>query len=598
MFSRRQVAGALACALFVVMGLGSLAMASSVASAAISSPTTVVELPSTGMTTNVQWAELVLQDGGWPVSTNNVTVMTQWMGSENYVTTWWAPTFTTAQPALSRNNPLNSGYGASAFGGLGAYPTLTTAAYYVARQLHYPTYGYKTIAADLTKSAPVGTTAKAIQDSTWATSHYGHGTSWYGDTYAGKHDTPTVRPPTYAATSSFWDTGDPNTIYGATADATAAAELEHAYPPVGTTCPGPKTGDRPVILARDTTYPDALASQYLAGDLGTGTLLTPTATLSAATLAALRDEGISQVYVVGGYLAVSTTVVDELERTPVYECGGTTPYDGGTSDITVRRIAGTTEYTTAADIAEGEPLSPTASVDLSSAYAGVNSTGGAGKYNTTAGAASTAPKTTAALPTAILATGAGFQDAMAASAFAYKTHLPVLLTTPASLSPQASNALSDLGIKQVIVMGGPDAVSDTVVKALMTQGISVLRVAGVDNTQTAVEAALLEHGAKSSTEHLGLGWTGHTSAVSRGTFFSDGIAGAVLEHGPPTVTAAKYDGVSMLQTESPSTVGPYLTTLLETRATHGITIASLEVLGGPDAVQTATISAMEAAVAR
>lgn len=108
-------------------------------------------------------------------------------------------------------------------------------------------------------------------------------------------------------------------IAGSTADATAGQELAHQFP--AGSCPG-TTGTRAVILATDANYPDALSSAYLARSLGTGILLTPTATLSQATKTAIADEGITQVEVVGGPLAVSTAVVDQIEALPAYECGG------------------------------------------------------------------------------------------------------------------------------------------------------------------------------------------------------------------------------------------------------------------------------------
>ena len=88
--------------------------------------------------------------------------------------------------------------------------------------------------------------------------------------------------------------GTTQRIYGATADATAATELEHQFPYTTGTCPG-TTGTRPVVLATDATYPDALSSAYLARYLGTGTLLTPTESLSAPTLTAIHKEGITTV---------------------------------------------------------------------------------------------------------------------------------------------------------------------------------------------------------------------------------------------------------------------------------------------------------------
>ncbi len=122
-------------------------------------------------------------------------------------------------------------------------------------------------------------------------------------------------------------------IYGETATATAAAELEHAFPPASGSCVGPSASDRTVLLATDAHFPDALSGAYLAGQLRTGTLLTTPTTLPQSTIAALRAEGVARVIVLGGPLAVATAVVGQLERLPAYSCGGATT-TGATLSVT------------------------------------------------------------------------------------------------------------------------------------------------------------------------------------------------------------------------------------------------------------------------
>ena len=410
-------------------------------------------------------------------------------------------------------------------------------------------------------------------------------------------------------------------IYGATADATAAAELQAAFKGTGnfSSCPGlaptnftlRSTGQRPVVLARDNGFPDALASQYLAQYLNTGTLLTPQTMLSTVTLAAIRHEGITHVYVVGGPLAVSTAVVNQLQTTPVYHCGGRnlqTTATGAPIYIQVTRIYGATQYDTAQQIAQYVPTTQVHSFNLAGAYAGTNATKGNGMYNQTAGMASTAPKVTGVQRTAILATGTTFQDAEAASALSYSESLPILLTTPTGLSAQARSAIQTLNISQVIVMGGPLAVSNTVVKALQAMTVSVLRVAGKTYSETAVQLADLE--VNTTTGHLGLDWElGRCFSptckgpsflgVARGTFFSDGIAGAVIEHYYNRLnTPDRQAGVPLVLTQSPTQVGAALTAFLKTAGTTGIngtpteTVRYLVVLGGPLAVTPAVVNQM------
>ena len=117
--------------------------------------------------TNHDWAKLVLSYGGWPVSENNVTVITRWMRQENYIDTWW-----------NRNNPLNNGWGSGGGGGLGSYPSLVVAAENAAEALHtHP--GYSAIVEAFASSAPTEVTEAAIWASPWASGHYANGAHWH-----------------------------------------------------------------------------------------------------------------------------------------------------------------------------------------------------------------------------------------------------------------------------------------------------------------------------------------------------------------------------------------------------------------------------------
>lgn len=164
---------------------------------------------ASGQSTNADWAGLVLRDGGWPVSTNNLTVLQQWMASEEPPDAWWY-----------RDNPLNNGLAAPT----GAYPDLATAAYYVAVNLDAGDDGYPAVAADLAHSAPPATTAKAIWASSWAGGHYGHGVDWWK-----------TAVPTVAAPPSAWfaegelvkvtATGQVDELVGGAALAVPAADV-------------------------------------------------------------------------------------------------------------------------------------------------------------------------------------------------------------------------------------------------------------------------------------------------------------------------------------------------------------------------------------
>ncbi|MDA8312171.1 MAG: cell wall-binding repeat-containing protein [Actinomycetota bacterium] len=343
------------------------------------------------------------------------------------------------------------------------------------------------------------------------------------------------------------------------------------------------------MLATDKTYADALASGYLARSLGTGTLLTPPTSLSAPTRTAIHEEGITKVYVVGGPLAVSTAVVDQLESTVADECGGASALPG-TVKIVVTRIAGPTQYDTAEKIAEMPTASSVGAASFAGAYTGANASGGKGRYNVTSGLASSAPASATALPTAIVATGRGFQDAESASTMAYAERFPILLTTPSTLSPQVIAGIKTLGIKQVIVIGGPLAVSNSVASTLEGLGVSVLRIAGQTYSGTSTELAAFETAASNG----GLGWTGTGSlAIARGNGFTDGLSGAVVAADGPTASSPE----PLVLTLSPTTAGSALGTFLHTAGTTGIggtKVSHFTILGGPYAITQTTINSMGA----
>ena len=134
-----------------------------------------------GKSTNYDWARWVLKDGGWAQSSNNITVITQWMDSEEPASDWY-----------DRNNPLNNGLGSGGGGGLGSYSNLLVAAQYVVDNLKGSSADYGRIVTDLKNSAAPSVTATAIEDSPWAASHYGYGSAWHSGSV------PTVAAPTSA----------------------------------------------------------------------------------------------------------------------------------------------------------------------------------------------------------------------------------------------------------------------------------------------------------------------------------------------------------------------------------------------------------------
>jgi len=94
----------------------------------------------------------------------------------------------------------------------------------------------------------------------------------------------------------------------------------------------------------------------------------------------------------------------------------------------------------------------------------------------------------------VVATGYGFADALSGSALAGAVSSPLLLTNPNSLSPETAAELTRLAARDILVLGGPSAVSDVVVGQLnaLVPG-TVTRISGVDRVQTAVDVAEYIH---------------------------------------------------------------------------------------------------------
>ncbi|MCI1726201.1 MAG: cell wall-binding repeat-containing protein [Lachnospiraceae bacterium] len=87
--------------------------------------------------------------------------------------------------------------------------------------------------------------------------------------------------------------------------------------------------------------------------------------------------------------------------------------------------------------------------------------------------------------TAVLASGANWPDALAASSLAGAEGCPVILTEPDKLTEQASELLTVLGVKNVLLVGGTAAVTDQVKASVEAMKITADRIFGDDRTKTA-----------------------------------------------------------------------------------------------------------------
>ena len=253
-------------------------------------------------------------------------------------------------------------------------------------------------------------------------------------------------------------------LAGADRFATAAVVATAAYERADT-----------VLIARGDQFPDALAGAFLAGALDAPLLLVANSELPGATEDALEELETENVIVLGGPAAISEGLVESFERD---------------LDLEVRRVFGADRFATAAAVAQAAPTT------------------------TVIGSAPNAddePKRTA-----LLATGLNYPDAIAAGPLAAGGNHPLLLTAPDRVPEATLDALDELDIEQVVVLGGAAVVGDGVVGVLDAEGLDVLRVSGPDRFATAAATADLTAAV--------LGTDGDEILLATGRDFPDALA--------------------------------------------------------------------------
>jgi putative cell wall-binding protein len=318
-----------------------------------------------------------------------------------------------------------------------------------------------------------------------------------------------------------------------------------------------------VVVARGDLFPDALAASYLAGHAHTGILLTNTNSVPASTLNGLRNEGVRNVYLMGGTTAISGAVEAQLDGTQAYDCGGNpVPAVPGPATLTVQRIGGVDRFETAKLVAEHAGLDNDGRLDITP---------------------------TDGVPleqdTAIVASGLNFPDALAAGPLAYRGDddgccppgdpVPLLLSNTGSVPQATLDALVDLGTVNVIVTGGTAAVSDAAVAQLTAAGYHVRRIAGATRQATA--------GALATAMIDEWGFNPEGAALARGDNFAD-----VLPGGP---FAGSVDETIVLS-GSPTSLSADTTAFLSGWASaFGSPLFFLEVLGGTSAITPAVVQA-------
>ncbi len=181
-----------------------------------------------------------------------------------------------------------------------------------------------------------------------------------------------------------------------------------------------------VVVATDESWHDALSAAPLAGREGAPVLLTHRDGVPGQTLAQLDRLKPSKVIVVGGEAAVSEAAASQI---------------AGRTGAELRRVFGQ-------DAAE-------------TAVAVSRELGGGGR-------------------SVLVATASTFQDALAAAPYAYANGCPVLLTR--SDGTLSDEALAEVGGRRVVILGGREAVPESVESQL--GGRPLTRAGGVDSVDT------------------------------------------------------------------------------------------------------------------
>ena len=202
------------------------------------------------------------------------------------------------------------------------------------------------------------------------------------------------------------------------------------------------------FLASGETLVDSISGAGLAGYLDAPILLTPGDSLHPGVADFIEDYDVRTVHVLGGPVAVSDAVIAAVEALP--------------SKPTVPpRLAGPDRYGTAAAAAAG--------IKTASTWCGGDDT-----------AAVLINGTPEAMPYGV-----------AVQTTAFRLQLPVLMTEAGELPQATADAISDLDIEHVQIMGNTDVVSAEVEAAVSSLGVTTVRRTDGDSA-AAVSVALAE----------------------------------------------------------------------------------------------------------
>jgi putative cell wall-binding protein len=232
-----------------------------------------------------------------------------------------------------------------------------------------------------------------------------------------------------------------------------------------------------IILVNGSNFPDALVGSSLAFLKDAPMLITSPNKLESSTAAEINRLGAKTIYILGNSASVSKAVENTLKQ-----------------KYNVIRIGGTEIFDTAVKV--GEEVRKIKQFD-----------------------------------TVGIATQSNFPDALALAPFSARNTMPILFSGKDKLRDDTRKALREWGIKNVIISGGTGVISATVENEISAMGIAVIRLAGQDRYDTALE--VIKH-----FETDG----GYTNiSVCTGQDYPDALTGAVLaaKNNTPLVLVSK-----------------------------------------------------------
>ena len=168
-------------------------------------------------------------------------------------------------------------------------------------------------------------------------------------------------------------------------------------------------------------------------------------------------------------------------------------------------------------------------------------------------------------------------DALSAAGLAGCLDCPILFTYEGSLHPATRQALKDLGASEVIIVGGPEAISPAVENDLRAAGVSVkARLGGADCYGTQME--IYQYG-----KDNGL-WSGGTAFVATGGWFGDALSASPVAFATKSpIFLSRNGGLDSAQRKA-----------IEAGLKSG-EFDSVVMVGGPDAISQATGDSLQKA---